>query len=230
MTTSSPHTIEGLPVFPLGTLLFPGGLLSLQIFEVRYLNMIGKALKAGTPFGVVTLTQGHEVRQRKTQEPGKVPPGGDGFAHEAFHAVGTLATIRTHVVPQPGLMVVQCLGTQRFEITRREQLKHGLWVADIACLPDDRALAIPADLQIVADALAAFIRQSQLRELQGVTADVMPLASPYQLGDCAWVANRWVELLPVPVEVKYRLMALDNPLLRLELVRDLLDTENVLAR
>ena len=64
------QTIEALPLFPLGTVLFPGGLLPLQIFEVRYLDMIGKAIKAGTPFGVVSLTEGREVRQRQEQAPG----------------------------------------------------------------------------------------------------------------------------------------------------------------
>ena len=51
----------------------------------------------------------------------------------------------------------------------------------------------------------------------------MPLVEPYRFEDCDWVANRWCELLPVPVAMKQQLMSLDNPLLRLELVSDLLD-------
>jgi hypothetical protein len=50
----------------------------------------------------------------------------------------------------------------------------------------------------------------------------MPLLPPYQLDDCAWVANRWCELLPMPLDQKQRMMSLDSPLLRLELVSDLL--------
>nr|MDQ6880725.1 LON peptidase substrate-binding domain-containing protein [Pseudomonadota bacterium] len=76
---SSALTLSSLPLFPLGTVLFPGGLLPLRIFEVRYLDMIGRCHKAGAPFGVVSLTQGSEVRV----------PG----ATEAFAQVGTLATI-----------------------------------------------------------------------------------------------------------------------------------------
>ena len=206
--------------------MFPGGLLPLQIFEVRYLDMIGKAIKAGTPFGVVALTQGHEVRQRKAQAPGDAPPTGDGFAIEAFHAVGTLATIVEHAAPQPGLLVVQCLGAQRFHITRQEKLKHGLWVADATLLAADQSVRVPQELHAAVDALAVFIRQL---ESQGLSPQAMPLAGPYALDDCAWVANRWAELLPVDTQVKQRLMALDSPLLRLELVHDLLEKAGLLT-
>jgi len=101
-------TLTSLPLFPLGAVLFPGGLLPLRIFEVRYLDMIGKCHKAGAPFGVVALTQGSEVRK-----PG-VGPSGDGFANEDFHAVGTLARIAHFSAPHPGLMVIRCSGAQRF--------------------------------------------------------------------------------------------------------------------
>lgn len=202
-----------LPLFPLGSALFPGGLLPLQIFEVRYLDMIGKAIKAGTPFGVVTLTQGHEVRQRKLSD------AGEGFADESFHSSGTLATVQMHATPQPGLLVIKCRGTQRFAINRSEQLKHGLWVADVSLLPDDQRVPVPNELHAAADALTKFIEQLQT---QGIAEDEMPFAAPYQLDDCGWLANRWAELLPVAPQVKQRLVALDSPLLRLELVHDLL--------
>src|SRR3954462_617208 len=89
-------TLQSLPLFPLGTVLFPGGLLPLRIFEVRYLDMIARCHKAGAPFGVVLLTQGQEVRQ----------PGGT----EAFSTVGTLATISELESPRPGLMVIRAAG------------------------------------------------------------------------------------------------------------------------
>src|SRR3954466_5958695 len=110
-------TLQSLPLFPLGTVLFPGGVLPLRIFEVRYLDMIGRCHKAGAPFGVVSLVQGSEVRQ----------PG----SNEAFSNVGTLATISEFETPRPGLMMIRATGAQRFRITARDQLKHGLWVADV---------------------------------------------------------------------------------------------------
>jgi Lon protease-like protein len=207
-----------LPLFPLGTVLYPGGFLPLQIFEVRYLDMIGKCHKNGTPFGVVSLTAGTEVRRLNAE------PSGDAFANEAFQSMGTLATITDFATPQPGLMVVRCTGTQRFKISRSEKLKHGLWVADATLLPDDLFVPIPEDLQPAAEALKKLILTLQERE---VPAEQMPILTPYKFDDCGWVANRWSELLPIPVALKQQFMELDNPLLRLELVNDILDRSDI---
>jgi Lon protease-like protein len=218
MPSTEALPLTALPLFPLGTVLYPGGLLPLQIFEVRYLDMIGKCHRNGTPFGVVSLTQGTEVRLPNAE------PSGDGFANEAFHSVGTMATITDYAVPQPGLIVVRCTGAQRFKINRSEKLKHGLWVADATLLPDDLAVPVPEDLQPAADALKKLILSLQKRN---VPAEQMPILTPYQLDDCGWVANRWCELLPIPVALKQQFMALDNPLLRLELVNDILDRSDI---
>ncbi len=211
-------TLSCLPLFPLGAVLYPGGLLPLRIFEVRYLDMIGKCHKTGAPFGVVALTQGSEVRK---PEDG---PGGDGFASEAFNTVGTLATISSFSVPQPGLMVIRCTGAQRFEISSREKLKHGLWIADVTRLEDDQSIQVPDDLRAAANALGKLIKTLQER---AVPPDQMPLQPPYRLDDCGWVANRWCELLPMPLELKQRLMELNNPLVRLELVSDILERTGI---
>ncbi|MBE7369752.1 LON peptidase substrate-binding domain-containing protein [Ramlibacter pallidus] len=201
----APLTLQSLPLFPLGAVLFPDGLLSLRVFEVRYLDMISKCHKAGAPFGVVSLTQGSEVRQ----------PG----MQEAFSQVGTLATIHEFENPQAGLMLVRAKGAQRFRITASDQLKHGLWVADVESIPADLSVPVPEDLQPTAEALHRLIQSLQLKPDQ---AGPMPLLPPWKLDDCGWVANRWCELLPLPVALKQRLMELDNPLVRLELVSDVL--------
>ncbi len=217
---SEPLTLTSLPLFPLGTVLYPGGLLPLRIFEVRYLDMIGKCHKLGAPFGVVALTAGSEV-----QRPAGAGPSGDAFANESFASVGTLATITEFSAPQPGLMVVRCVGVQRFEVRRSEKLKHGLWVADVSQRAPDQAIAVPADLQPVADALGKLIHTLQERALP---PEQMPMLPPYVLGDCGWVANRWCELLALPLDAKQRMMALDNPLLRLELVGDMLERSGII--
>lgn len=204
-------TLQSLPLFPLSTVLFPGGLLSLRVFEVRYLDMIAKCRKAGAPFGVVSLTQGGEVRQPGTTE--------------AFAQVGTLATLVDVENPQPGLMLVRATGAQRFRITASDQLKHGLWVADVERLTADVAVAVPKDLQPVATALQRLI---QSLEQRADAANPLPLLPPWKLDDCGWVANRWCELLPLPVALKQRLMELDNPLVRLELVSDVLHRTGIM--
>lgn len=205
-------TLQSLPLFPLSAVLFPDGLLSLRVFEVRYLDMMSKCRKAGAPFGVVSLTQGHEVRQ----------PG----STEAFSRVGTLANIHEFEQPQPGLMLVRATGAQRFRITSSDQLKHGLWVADVERLPADMAVPIPDDLQPTADALQRLIQSLQLKPGQTGQTPLMP---PWKLDDCGWVSNRWCELLPLPVALKQRLMELDNPLVRLELVSDVLTRTGIMG-
>ena len=203
-------TISDLPLFPLNTVLFPGGLLPLQIFEVRYLHMIGQCQRNGTPFGVVALLQGEEVRK----------PGADGPSAETFHSLGTLARIVNFAAPVPGLMQIQCVGEQRFRTVRHARQPSGLWVAEVTCIDPDPPMAIPEDLQVAADKLGSLIRLLQSR---GVPAGDMPFAAPYELEDCTWVANRWSELLPLEPALRQDLLAQESPVLRLDLVNDILD-------
>ena len=199
-------SLSSLPLFPLGTVLFPAGILPLRIFEVRYLDMVRKCHAADAPFGVVALTTGSEVRQA-------------GAAPETFEAVGTLATILHLDATQPNLLTVQCAGQQRFRTTRCERLVHGLWIADVQGIPDDPTTPVPPDLQAVAQMLGQLLLA--LRE-RGDPTHAGPAPTPAQMADCGWVANRWCELLPLPLAHKQQLMALDNPLIRLELVGDFL--------
>ena len=214
-----PLTLTSLPLFPLGTVLYPGGLLPLRIFEVRYLDMVRKCHKHGAPFGVIALNRGSEV-----QRPAGDGASGEAFANESFDTVGTLASITDFSAPQPGLMVIRCTGLQRFTVRRSEKLKHGLWVADVARLPPDQQVPVPADLRQVAEALGKLIRTLQDK---GIPVDDLPMQTPYQLDDCGWVANRWCELLSLPLEIKQRMMVLDNPLLRLELIGDMLERNGI---
>jgi Lon protease-like protein len=208
-------TLQSLPLFPLNTVLFPGGSLQLQIFEVRYLDLIGRCHKTGAPFGVVSLLQGDEVRRAE--------PAGEGFAQEDFVDIGTLATVTEFSAPQAGLMLVRCTAGERFRITRRERLKHGLWVADVQGLQPDKVMPVPDDLKVVAQALESLLDNLQQR----TDAAQLPVQPPYRFDDCAWVANRWCELLQLPPQLRQGLMQLDNPLLRLELVGDFLNRNGI---
>lgn len=186
-------------------------MLALRVFEVRYLDMVRKCHRAGAPFGVVALTRGHEVRQADSLE-------------ERSHDIGTLAVIEQLEQPQPGLITLLCRGSQRFRITERHNLPHGLWIANIDQLEPDLVVPVPDDLQKTATALAQVLRTLQQRDPDIHTA-ITPTAA--QLDDCGWVANRWCELLPAPLELKQRLMELDNPLARLELVGDVLERTGI---
>lgn len=199
------------PLFPLRTVLFPDGLLPLRIFEVRYLDMIGRCHEAGTPFGVVCLTEGEEVA---------APSAGDGLAREAFQSIGTLALIRQFERPQPGLLMIRCSGGQRFRLHARERQKHGLWIGEAELLEADLDVPIPEDLAWLATRLRQW--SSVIRERIADASD-MPMQEPLRWNDCGWVANRFSELLPLDAEARQNLMALQNPLLRLELVADVVE-------
>ena len=206
--TEDATTLSSLPLFPLGTVLFPGGELPLRVFEVRYLNLITKCQKTGAPFGVVHLREGSEVQVA-------------GAPEERLETVGTMAHIVAMERTQAGLLHVRCEGSQRFHVDHQKRLKHGLWVADVTLLPNDAPILIPDDLKHTSQALLQL--RNTLRERGSIGPDGE--ASSYE--DCGWVANRWCELLPLSTEVKQQLMVLDSPLLRLELVADILNRAGV---
>lgn len=206
-------TANTLPLFPLQSVFFPDGYLPLRIFEVRYLDMISRCQKNGEPFGVVSLIEGTEVRQRDAAS------SGEGFAHERFSPIGTLAQIEHFARPQPGLIHVRCRGGQRFRLLGCEQLPHGLWIGQAELIEADAVVPVPDDLAATAQLLQGLLHKLEL----GAAIDDLPIQPPYRWGDSGWVANRWCELLPLPGAERQRLMQLDNPLLRLELVADQLD-------
>lgn len=197
------------PLFPLRAVLFPGGALALRIFEPRYLDMIQRCHAQGQPFGVVALTEGHEVRQRE----------GEGFRQEAFHAVGTLAQITQLQRDQPGLIHIRARGGRRFRLQSSRCLSHGLWVGQVETLPEDAAVPVPPDLALAARQLQDLLAEWRER----MAPDDLPVQPPHAWHDAGWLANRWAELLPMPPDDRQRLMAMDNPLLRLELVVDRLE-------
>ena len=195
-----------LPLFPLGTTLYPGGLLPLQIFEVRYLEMIKNCVKQKTPFGVVVLDQGNEVRQPNESI--------------RFASIGTFANIDHFEVIQPNLYMVRCIGGVRFTVRNFEKEKNGLWVAEVEAMPADPIIPIPPELQKTANTLK---RIFEAMKQQGVTDDQIPSHAAASFNDCGWVANRWSELLPINPGQKEHLLGLVNPRLRLDLILDILE-------
>ena len=205
-----------LPLFPLTTILFPEGLLPLQIFELRYLTMIKKCIADGTGFGVVAQT----VR-KDAPIADETPLSPEPMSQETFVAVGTCAKIVAHSAPQPGLLRIDCVGGNRFTIVSCEQQKLGLWVAQVKPIEPDQAIAVPQELADTVTALRQLITSLTSQASEGQR---LPMKEPYLLDDCGWVANRWCELIPMQPAQRHRLLTLDNPLIRLELVQDLLET------
>jgi Lon protease-like protein len=168
--------------------------------------MTKACFKQQTPFGVVTLTEGPEVRI-----PGK---------EVEFADTGTLAHIIDFDAVQPSLYLLRCRGGQRFKILERTQAPNGAWSANIELLVADPEIDIPPELTPTSQALARLIASF---EEQDVANDDRPFLAPYRLNDCSWVANRWAELLNIPSAQKVHLLSMDNPRLRLDLLQEMLE-------
>ena len=203
--------MASIPLFPLNTILFPDGHLPLQVFEVRYLDLVKRCIARGEEFGVVSLLDGSEIRVPDKQE--------------TLSAAGTMARIIDWTAPLPGLLQISCVGTTRFQVRSAEQLKHGLWMAEVDQVAEDMVVPVPTEQQDVANALGSLIRSLQKKQIS--TAN-MPLAPPYRLDEAGWVANRWCELLRLDLEEKQRLLLQENPVLRLELIQDVLSENGLL--
>jgi uncharacterized protein len=195
-----------IPLFPLNTVLFPDGYLQLRIFEVRYLELMRQCVAKDSEFGVTSLVRGRETRV----------PGQDARLSE----FGTQARILDITGELGSLQHVRCLGTHRFKILSSEVQKNGLWIAEVAPLEPDLVVPVPKELDDTSRALGHLIAALQQ---EGLEPNDFPLLPPYRLNDCGWVSNRWCDLLPLNSQEKQRLLSLNNPLLRLELVQDLLN-------
>ncbi len=206
-TDPSPADAATLPLFPLGTAVFPDSLLPLQIFELRYLQMVGECERQGTHFGVVTLTRGGEVHR-------------PGAPAEQFEPIGTRMRLEKVQRPRPGLLQVWCRGLDCFEVVQTRQRNDGLWLGEVRPLPPEPALAVPEHLRYLSDQMV-----DALGRLQSGPLEPLPWPQPWRPQDCAWLSHRWGELLPLPTDMKYRLLALREPLLRLELVGDMVSPQ-----
>jgi len=203
---SSPALIE-LPLFPLQTVLFPGGLLSLKVFEARYLDLMGSCLREGTPFGVVALKQGSEAR-KSSSDP------------VSFEQMGTLAELMDADSAQAGILQVRCRGKQRFGVRKSRQQEDGLWLARVENLPDDELVAPAEGLLETVKGLA-----NAIATLKAQGAE--PFLPPYRFDDAGWVANRWCEILPISLAAKQKLMELPDGQMRLQLVDEFLRSKGV---
>ncbi|WJN58939.1 LON peptidase substrate-binding domain-containing protein [Pseudomonas sp. SO81] len=185
------------PLFPLNTVLFPGCILDLQIFEARYLDMVSACMKRGEGFGVVTILEGREV----------------GEAASRFSALGCEALIRDFQQRSNGLLGIRVEGGRRFRVGEIEVQADQLTLAAVDWLdePDDAPLlAEHADLAALLAALAEHPLVAGLA-MGGVVAGQQALA------------NQLAYLLPFATEQKLQLLQLDDPLRRLGQVQVLLD-------
>ena len=186
---------ETVPIFPLGTVLFPGGILPLRIFEVRYVEMAKACLKEGTPFGVCLIREGAEVGTPAVPEP-----------------VGCLARIASCDVEQLGVLNVKAEGLERFRIVSTEVGRDNLIVGRIEDLhPEPQASDAPGFAESV-----EFLR----KVMAAIGAE--RFASPYRFEDASWVSFRLAEILPLRMDAKQKLLELTDATLRLAILHKFL--------
>ena len=201
-----------LPLFPLNAVLFPDGIMPLRIFEARYIDMVRSCMRREVPFGVVLLKSGSE--------------NGHGAQPEN---VGCIAHITSWDMPQFGLLQLRTRGGSRFRIhaTRRDATDRlegriELIGADAPAPITGIHLECARTLKLIIDDLDR--RQASGREHPGDS----PFSLPIRLDDCAWVADRWSEILPIPLKAKQTLLELENGESRLEIVYRFLQDHEVL--
>lgn len=175
--------MKDLPLFPLGTVLFPGGLLPLRLFEQRYLEMAKACLRDGSPFGVCRIREGAEVGAPATPE-----------------AVGCLARITQWDMQQLGLLQIVALGAERFRILERRVEDNGLARARVELLPPEADAPVPEHLGIC----------RQLLERIAAEHGERVFAPPMRFDSCAWVGARLAEILPLPGPFKQELLEMDG--------------------
>lgn len=191
--------IRELPLFPLGTVLFPGGLLPLKVFEQRYVDMTKACLRDSTPFGVCLIKEGREVG-----EPA------------APHAVGCLARIEQWDVPHPNLFAVLARGGERFRILGASVGTNGLITGRIELLPE------PTRPESVDRACQEVLRLA----IERAGADSVP--GPIQLDDAVWVSYRLAEILPIAPPEKQALLEIDDTTERLARLHALLLSHGII--
>jgi len=196
-----------IPLFPLGTVLFPDGVIALKIFEARYLDMIKKCLREKTEFGVISIMKDHE----------------DEDSPLTFSQIGTLAQIEDFDPVQPALYMTKSFGTQRFRLLNSSQNSNGLWVGEVALLDNDPATPIAEEHQGVAKLLNEIISVIQSENLLGDA----PFKKPFKVDDCGWVSNRLAELLLISLAQKNHLLAQTNPRIRLDLITEIIEDDNL---
>lgn len=188
------ETLE-IPIFPLNTVLFPGGRLPLRVFEQRYMDMAKTCLRDDLPFGVCLIKEGEEVGAPAVPE-----------------QVGCLAKVTHWDMPHLGILTLDTLGVQRFAIEEQRTLENGLIVAKVVSVSPEAPQSLPDTLSACAQVLRGIIEKVGEIHFQ----------APLQFDDAVWVGYRLVEVLPLKSIVKQKMLEMNDPIARLQILQTFL--------
>ena len=185
-----------VPLFPLNTVLFPGGPLPLRIFEPRYLDMISRCMKEDSPFGVLLIRDGGETGEATTRN------------------VGTLARVTDWYQGSDGILGITAIGTDRFRLLSSERRADRLNVGEIELIPAPPPTELPVEysnlphiLETVLDDLGRLYEGLERRPR-----------------DATWLAWRFVEILPIALDEKQAVLESDDAAAALQMVERALHT------
>lgn len=194
MAAQSP--LIDLPLFPLASVLFPGGQLQLRIFEPRYLDLVRECTRYGTGFGVCLILQGSEA--------------GDPAVPAA---IGTVARITDFHRDESGLLGIVATGGPRFRVARSRVRSDGLLRGDAELWPEEPELPVPVEFALL---------QSILERLVETMAPHWKQAPRSAYDDASWLGLRLAELLPLDAAEQQQMLELSDPIARLQELRDIL--------
>ena len=192
---------ETVPIFPLQTVLFPGGALPLKIFEVRYVDMAKACLKDKSLFGIALIREGQEVGTPAVPE-----------------NVGCLARIADCDVEELGVLKVRAEGVERFRLVSSEVNKQGLIIGEVERVDTEAETSTAPGLEECAE----FLRKA----IVGIGAE--RFVEPFRFDDATWVGFRLAEILPLRIDVKQKLLELTDATMRLAVLHKFLQTQKLI--
>ena len=184
---------QGVPIFPLRTILFPGSKLPLRIFEPRYLDMVSHCMRSNIEFGIVL--------SRKVPQPGMLET----------YATGTLATIIDWNQGDDGLLGITTLGTNKFELLSMTKQEDGLNIGDIRIVEKEEDFKAPSNFDNMINLLEAILEDVDLYHKRDKFFE-----------SASWVSFRFAEILPLKIEDKQKCLEFDDPILRLNFLEPLI--------
>jgi len=187
-----------IALFPLHTVLFPGGPLPLRIFETRYTDMVRRCMREQQPFGVVLIQEGDEAGPVATTA-----------------TVGCSARIADFYTLKDGLLGISCVGERKFSVLRVWRAADGLNMGEVTWLDPEPSQALPGEYE----RLGATVR----RAVEELAQQYQHVEKFFE--DASWVGSRLTELLPIELNDKQVLLELDDPIARLDALLGLVPTE-----
>lgn len=176
------------PLFPLNTVLFPGGKLELRIFECRYLDMIRDCMRANTGFGLCMKTAGDE-----TQLPWPM-------------TVGTEARIVDFCTLPDGLLGITVQGFRRFHVDKTHRLESGLIHGELNYWEEESPIPVPPEHALLAIILSRLADQD----------DELGRANKSCFDNASWVGFRLAERLPISLAERQQVLQMQQPIERLD--------------